>query len=164
MDNRAPAAAEEAALYDANIRVTALRQQLFVSEAATFRAQQLAQDLADEAELRWATEIVLREQVHQLRVELREAEARSMPAAPRPMHARLAGAVVDGGSSSSSMRDEIRALREENLALRELVLREREVGVGLRFVFDMFLCGPLFLLTLCLQGGAGDGDARALSC
>jgi hypothetical protein len=51
MDNRAPAATE-AALYDANITITALRQQLSVSEAATLRSQQLAQDLADEAELR----------------------------------------------------------------------------------------------------------------
>jgi hypothetical protein len=37
MDNAAAAAAE-AALYDANISITALRQQLFVSEAATLRA------------------------------------------------------------------------------------------------------------------------------
>jgi hypothetical protein len=53
----ASANAEEAALYDANITITALRQQLFVSEAATLRSQQLAQDLADEAEHRWGTEI-----------------------------------------------------------------------------------------------------------
>jgi hypothetical protein len=104
MDNRASAA--DAALYDANITITALRQQLFVSEAATLRSQQLAQDLADEAELRWATEILLREQVRQLRVDVREAEARSMSAAPRPMHARLVGAVLDG--SSSGMHDEMR--------------------------------------------------------
>jgi hypothetical protein len=127
----ASANAEEAALYDANITITALRQQLFVSEAATLRAQQLAQDLADElaveAELRWATETALREQVRRLRVEVREAEARSMPAMPRPACARLVGVVSDGssGSGSGGMHDEIRALRGEDLALGE-----REVGVG----------------------------------
>jgi hypothetical protein len=49
-NNTAPAATE-AALYDANITVTALRQQLFVSERATLRAQQLAETRAGEAEL-----------------------------------------------------------------------------------------------------------------
>jgi hypothetical protein len=121
MDNANTAAsanAEEAALYDANITITALRQQLFVSEAATLRAQ---------AELRWATETALREQVRRLRVEIREAEARSMPAVPRPARARLVGVVSDGssGSGSGGMHDEIRALRGEDLALGE-----REVGVG----------------------------------
>jgi hypothetical protein len=134
MDNAntsASANAEEAALYDANITITALRQQPFVSEAATLRAQQLAQDLADElaveAELRWATETALREQVRRLRVEVREAEARSMPAVPRPARTRLVGVVSDGsgGSGSGGMRDEIRALRGEDLALGE-----REVGFG----------------------------------
>ena len=143
-NNNAAAAAAEAALYDANISITALRQQLFVSKAATLRALQLAEARADEAELQYATEIALREQVRQLRVEVREAEARRMPPAPRPQHARLVGPVSEG---SSTMRDEILVLRAENQALREQLLRERAVGLAVRFVFEIFLCGLLFLLT-----------------
>jgi len=117
MDNAAAAAAE-AALYDANISITALRQQLFVSEAATPRAQQVARDHADEAELQWLI-------IRQLRVEIREAEARSMPLAPRPAHARLPVGLVAEDSTTTTMRDEMRALRTENLALREELMRER---------------------------------------
>ena len=96
MDNRntpaaAAPAAPDAALYDANITIVALQQQLAASEAATLRAQQLAQALADEAEHHQAT-------IRQLRVEIREAEARSMPPAPRAAHARLVLPVADGGS------------------------------------------------------------------
>jgi hypothetical protein len=37
--------------------------------------------------------------------------------------------------------------------------------VALGFVFwDVRLCGLVFLLTLCFQGGAGDEDARGLRC
>jgi hypothetical protein len=95
--------------------------------AASANAEEAALYDAVEAELRWATETALREQVRRLRVEVREAEARSMPAMPRPACARLVGVVSDGssGSGSGGMRDEIRALRGEDLALGE-----REVGVG----------------------------------
>ena len=126
-NNNAAAVATEAALYDANISITALRQQLFVSKAATLRALQLAEARADEAELQYATEIALREQVRQLRVEIREAEARRMPPAPRPQHARLVGPVSEG--SSTTMRDENLALRAENQALHEqlfVTMRARE--------------------------------------
>jgi hypothetical protein len=145
-DNDAAAAAAEAALYDANISVTALQQQLFVSEAATLRALQLAEARANEAELQYATEIVLREQVRQLRVEVREAEARRMPPAPRPQHARLVGPVSAG---STTMRDEILVLRAENQALREQLLRERAVGLAVRFVFEVSLSAVYCYYWLC---------------
>ena len=144
-NNNAAAAAAEAALYDANISITALRQQLFVSEAATLRALQLAEARTHEAELQYATEIALREQVRQLRVEIREAEARRMPPAPRPQHARLVGPVSEG--SSTTMRDENLALRAENQALHEQLLRERAVGLALRFDFDVSLSLRSVVLT-----------------
>ena len=127
MDNRpAAAAATEAALYHADITITALRQQLSVSEAATLHAQQLAQDRAHEAELHLAI-------IRQLRLEIREAEARRMPPAPRPANARLVLPVAVG----SSVYDKALALRAENRALREQLLRERALGLELelRFVF-----------------------------
>lgn len=96
-NNEDPAAA--AALYDANISIAALRQQFWVSEQATVRAQQLAE-------------------VRQLRLELREAlreaEARTMPRAPRPAHAHLGLSIAEG----IAMRNEILALRDANQALR----------------------------------------------
>jgi tetrahydromethanopterin S-methyltransferase subunit F len=48
------------------------------------------------------------------------------------------------------MRDEILVLRAENQALREQLLRERAVGLAVRFVFDVSLCGLLLMLMLCL--------------
>jgi hypothetical protein len=124
----AAAAANEAALYDADITITALRQQLSVSEAATLHAQQMAQDRAREAELHLAI-------IRQLRVEVREAEALRMPPAPRPANARLVLPVLVG----SSVYDEVLALRAENRALREQFLRERALGLELKLRF-VFLC------------------------
>jgi hypothetical protein len=131
MDNRntpAAPAAPDAALYDANITIVALQQQLAASEAATLRAQQVAQDRADEAELHQAT-------IRQLRVEVRDAEARSMPSAPRPAHARLVLPVADG----SSVHQEVLVLRAENRALREQLLREMALRLELRFVFFFWI-------------------------
>jgi hypothetical protein len=81
----------------------------------------VARDHADEAELQWLI-------IRQLRVEIREAEARSMPLAPRPAHARLpVGLVAEDSTTTTTttMRDEMRALRTENLALLEELMRER---------------------------------------
>jgi hypothetical protein len=141
MDHRnTPAAAApatpavtDAALYDANITIVALQQQLAASEAATLRAQQVAKDRADEAEHHQAT-------IRQLRVEIREAEARSMPPAPRPAHARLVLPVAVG----SSVHQEVLVLRAENWALREQLMGEMAVRLELRFVFGFIaLCGLL---------------------
>jgi hypothetical protein len=134
MDNRnTPAAAApatpavtDAALYDANITIVALQQQLAASEAATLRAQQVAKDRADEAEHHQAT-------IRQLRVEIREAEARSMPPAPRPAHARLVLPVAVG----SSVHQEVLVLRAENRALREQLMGEMALRLELRFVLNL---------------------------
>jgi hypothetical protein len=135
----AAAAANEAALYDADITITALRQQLSASEAATLHAQQMAQDRAHEAELHLAI-------IRQLRVEIREAEARRMPPAPRPANARLVLPVVVG----SSVYEEVLALRAENRALREQFRRERALGLEMRFVFEVYL-SVVFCLLLTLR-------------
>jgi hypothetical protein len=140
----AAAAANDAALYDADITITALRQQLSASEAATLHAQQMAQDHAHEAELHLAI-------IRQLRVEIREAEAVRMPPAPRPANARLVLPVVIG----SSVYDEVLALREENRVLREQILRERALGLEMRFVFDVSLGGLLLVTDFASLGRRG---------
>jgi hypothetical protein len=150
MDNRnTPAAAApatpavtDAALYDANITIVALQQQLAASEAATLRAQQVAQDRADEAEHHQAT-------IRQLRVEVRDAEARSMPPVPRPTHARLVLPVADGGS----VHQEVLVLRAENWALREQILLERDLRLELRFVLNIPLSAVYIACTDTMFAG-----------